>query len=66
MRRRVSLRERLARWIAGPTWIGDMINRRVVVEQYLWDASAGRRPLPTKEECKAWAIKLGVPSEFNK
>jgi hypothetical protein len=62
----MSARERLIRWLAGPTWIGDMLNRRATVEQYLWDVANGRREAPTPEEARAWAIKLGVPSGFGR
>lgn len=42
----------------------DDLNRRVEVEQRLLDASSGKKPLPTAEECKALAYRLGVPDEF--
>ena len=53
-----------ARW-----WLlthhGDSINRRVVVEKYLYDAYQGKKPLPDKEKCKELAVKLGVPSKWH-
>lgn len=36
------------------------LNRRVEVEAVLIDIGAGKRDLPTREECAALAIKLGV------
>src|SRR5262249_7733845 len=36
-------------------------NRRVSVEQRLLDAASGKKPLPTREECRELAMKLGVP-----
>ena len=39
------------------------LNKRVKVETFLWDCANGLRDLPTKEECKDWAIILGVPSK---
>lgn len=39
------------------------LNKKVRVETFLWDCSNGLRPLPTKEECKEWALILGVPDK---
>lgn len=39
----------------------DALNRRVEVENTLLLAAAGRRPLLTREECRAMALRLGVP-----
>lgn len=39
-------------------------SRRVEVEQWLLDASKGKRPLPTAEECRSLAHMLGIPHEF--
>jgi hypothetical protein len=54
-----------ARW-----WIirhhGDSINRRAVVEKYLFDACKGTEPLPDKEKCRELALKLGVPTNWDK
>lgn len=41
---------------------GDELNRRVEVENVLLAVAAGKRPMLTKEECKALAYKLGVPT----
>lgn len=41
---------------------GDELNRRVEVEQVLFNMAAGKRPLPTQDECRALAIKLGTPT----
>lgn len=40
------------------------LNRRAAVEQILFDAAAGKRSLPGPEECRALAMKLGVPDEL--
>lgn len=37
------------------------LNKRVKVETQLWDIANNLRDLPTREECKEWAILLGVP-----
>lgn len=42
----------------------DALNRRAAVEQILFDAAAGKRHLPGPEECRALAMKLGVPDEL--
>lgn len=40
------------------------LNRRVEVEQVLLNVSADKRGPLTPEECKALALKLGVPDWF--
>lgn len=55
------LRVRLpARWrlIRGSA---DELNRRAIVEQYLFDCAKGKRPLPDAERCRRMALKLGIP-----
>lgn len=42
------------------------LNRRAGVEQELWNCYHGKRELPDKEQCKKWALTLGVPDSFNK
>lgn len=42
------------------------LNRRAEVEQRLLDAYTGKRPLPTREECRDLAYRLGVPEEHRK
>lgn len=37
------------------------LNRRAEVEIILLDISSGKRDLPTREECKELALRLGVP-----
>jgi len=49
---------------AVPDWVADMLKRRTEVEGVLRRAAAGKRDLPTAEECRALANKLSVPSEF--
>jgi hypothetical protein len=39
----------------------DMINRRVPIEQVLLDAANGKCPLPTAEDCRSLAMRLGSP-----
>lgn len=34
------------------------------IEEQLLAIGVGKRDLPTREECKEWGIKLGVPPEF--
>lgn len=44
-----------------PAWWAGALNRRAAVEQWMFDAARGKRPMPTPEELRAWAIKLGTP-----
>jgi len=44
----------------------DRINRSVPVEQELLDIANGKRPLPTAEDCRRMAMKLGVPTKYTK
>lgn len=46
-----------------PQWARSL-NRRAEVEQELFDASRGKRAMPTADELRAWAVKLGVPVEL--
>lgn len=46
-----------------PAWVADMLNRRVTVEQVLFDVAAGKRPPLTPDECRELALKLGIPSD---
>jgi DNA repair exonuclease SbcCD ATPase subunit len=39
-----------------------ILNRRVTIEQRMFDAAAGKRPMPTAEELRQWAIELGTPA----
>ena len=38
------------------------LKRRVEVEELLFDMARGKVPLPTQEQCREMAIKLGVPN----
>lgn len=38
------------------------LNVRVKVEQELWNCYRDKSPLPDKEKCREWAIRLGVRS----
>lgn len=38
------------------------LNRRAAVEEVLLRAAAGKAPLPTREDCRALALQLGVPT----
>lgn len=40
------------------------LNRRAAIEEQLWAIFHGKRPPPTPEECREWAIKLGIPEEY--
>lgn len=42
-----------------PLWAED-INRRATVEQWMFDAARGKRSMPTPEELREWALKLGT------
>lgn len=46
-----------------PKWWAASIQRRATVEQWMFDAARGKRPMPTPEELHAWALKLGTPGE---
>jgi hypothetical protein len=39
------------------------LNRRVAVENEMWNCICGKHELPDKNKLKEWAIKLGVPEE---
>lgn len=41
---------------------GDELNRRVKVEQYLFDCANGKKPLPDAAKCSELALVLGTPS----
>lgn len=41
---------------------GQDLNRRVDVENVLLNVAAGKRPMLTREECRALALKLGTPT----
>ena len=43
---------------------GKELNRRATVEQWMLDAASGKRPMPTSEELREWALKLGTPREY--
>lgn len=54
--------ERIKRWKA--KWelfknFDSILNRRVHVEQALLDMAGGKRPLPSRNECRELAQKLG-------
>jgi len=62
------MREWLLRWkYRYIAWMGgaDAMNRRVSVENYLWRAAAGEKPLPDAEKCRELARKLGIPTKLN-
>lgn len=48
--------------VSEPAWWAGALNRRATVEQWMFDAARGKRPMPTPEELRAWAIKLGTPA----
>ena len=45
-----------------PKWDASL-NRRAEVEQLMLDAARGKRPMPSPEELRAWALRLGTPEE---
>lgn len=49
---------------AGPldALLTQILNRRVTIEQRMFDAAAGKRPMPDAAELRAWAIELGTPT----
>ncbi len=46
-----------------PMWDASL-NRRATVENWMFEAAAGKRPMPTPAELREWANKLGVPDEL--
>lgn len=44
----------------------DALNRRVSVERYLFDAAAGKKPLPDAKKCRELANKLGIPTSYRR
>ena len=49
---------------AGPldALLTQILNRRVTIEQRMFDAASGKRPMPDAAELRAWAIELGTPA----
>lgn len=45
-----------------PKW-DESLNRRATVEQWMFDAARGKRPMPTPQELREWALKLGTRDE---
>lgn len=63
----------LVRWMNGkrkpkstpiPDWVAGFLNRRVEVEQILFNCAAGKQDLPDKDQCRELALRLGVPDEI--
>jgi len=44
--------------------IASMLNRRVSIENHLALAYQGKLRLPTKEDCKVLALRLGTPRKY--
>jgi hypothetical protein len=40
-----------------------VLNRRVTVEQWMFDAASGKRAMPAPDELRKWAQHLGTPGE---
>lgn len=40
------------------------LNERARVEQELLDVANGKARLPDREQCRKWAVRLGVPQEW--
>jgi hypothetical protein len=47
-----------------PNWVAEFLNRRAKIEQELFDCAVGKAPLPDKEKCKEWALRLGKPENM--
>jgi hypothetical protein len=45
-----------------PKWTRSL-SRRAAVEQLMFDAANGKRPMPAADELRQWALKLGTPEE---
>ena len=43
---------------------GEELNKRVDIENILFDMAKGKRALPTREECRVIALKLGTPVKY--
>ena len=43
---------------------GKELNRRVTIENELLAIAKGDAPLPTKDQCRVMALKLGTPVEY--
>lgn len=54
--------EAMANKLTDAMWAAS-INRRAEVEQLMFDAARGKRPMPSAEELRAWALKLGTVHE---
>lgn len=39
-------------------------SRSSAIEEQLIAIGIGKRDLPTREECREWGLKLGIPDEF--
>lgn len=49
------------------TWMKEYeasLNKRAEVEAELFQVYAGQRPLPDKDQCRRWAVKLGCPDDW--
>jgi len=40
------------------------LNVRVKVENELWQVALGTTELPTREKCREWAQRLGIPEDM--
>lgn len=63
-----ALPQRKAIVLSGGMWLSviqppDWLNRRAEVEQELFDAANGKRPMPDAAQLRTWALRLGVPSD---
>ncbi len=55
------------RWVRRVRNVRDFareLDRRGRVEQELFAAATGARPLPDAAQCRAWAIRLGTPDDL--
>jgi hypothetical protein len=52
--------------VPGPDQQTTMLNQRAEVEQLMFDAARGKRPMPDAKELRAWALRLGTPHDHDK
>lgn len=46
------------------TELRSMINRRAEIEDLMMQCARGVRPMPTRDELRQWALKLGTPDDW--
>lgn len=51
-------------WETWRAYYSKSLSRRVEIENEMFRAVAGDRPMPTRQELREWALRLGVPDEL--